>query len=70
MALTNRLRAATGANHSRPAYRSRVLGRLQDTRGEPRLRIRILAALVIFGLLLISAPLLMVPLVDWLMHQL
>jgi hypothetical protein len=47
-----------------------VLGRLQDTRGEPRLRIRILAALVIFGLLLISAPLLMVPLVDWLMHQL
>jgi hypothetical protein len=47
-----------------------VLGRLQDTRGEPRLRIRILAALVIFGLLLISAPLLMVPLVDWIAHQL
>jgi hypothetical protein len=47
-----------------------VLGRLQDTRGEPRLRIRILAALVIFGLLLISAPLLMVPLVDWIARQL
>jgi hypothetical protein len=47
-----------------------VLGRLQDTRGEPRLRIRILAAVIIFGLLVFSAPLLMIPLVDWIAHQL
>jgi hypothetical protein len=47
-----------------------VLGRLQDTRGAPRLRIRIVAALIIFGLLVFSAPLIMIPLVDWLAHQL
>jgi hypothetical protein len=47
-----------------------VLGRLQDTRGEPRLRIRMLAGLVIVGLLVISAPLLMIPLIDWLAHLL
>jgi hypothetical protein len=47
-----------------------MLGRLQDTRGEPRLRIRILAAVIIFGLLVFSAPLLMIPLVDWIAHQL
>ncbi|HEX3824265.1 MAG TPA: hypothetical protein VHV79_07355 [Mycobacteriales bacterium] len=47
-----------------------MLGRLQDTRGEPKLRIRILATLIIFGLLVFSAPLLMIPLVDWLAHQL
>jgi hypothetical protein len=47
-----------------------MLGRLQDTRGEPRLRIRVLAGLVVFGLLLITAPLVMIPLVDWLAHHL
>jgi hypothetical protein len=47
-----------------------VLGRLQDTRGEPRLRVRVLAALVILGLLMITAPLVMVPLIGWLAHQL
>jgi hypothetical protein len=54
----------------RSAYRSRVLGRLQDTRGAPRLRIRVVAALIIFGLLVFSAPLVMIPLVDWIAHQL
>ena len=47
-----------------------MLGRLQDTRGEPRLRIRVLASLVVFGLLLITAPLSMIPLIDWLAHHL
>jgi hypothetical protein len=47
-----------------------VLGRLQDTRGEPRLRIRIMAALVILGLLVFTAPIVMIPVIDWLAHQL
>jgi hypothetical protein len=47
-----------------------MLGRLQDTRGAPRLRIRLVAALIIFGLLVVSAPIVMIPLVDWLAHQL
>jgi hypothetical protein len=47
-----------------------VLGRLQDRRGAPRLRVRLTAALVIFGLLVFSAPILMIPLVDWIAHQL
>jgi hypothetical protein len=47
-----------------------VLGRLQDTRGEPRLRVRLTAALVIFGLLVFSAPIIMIPLVDWIARQL
>jgi hypothetical protein len=47
-----------------------VLGRLQDTRGEPRLRIRIMAALVVLGLLVFTAPIVMIPVIDWLAHQL
>lgn len=47
-----------------------VLGRLQDTRGEPRLRVRVLAALVVLGLLVLTAPLVMVPLIDWLSSHL
>ncbi len=47
-----------------------MLGRLQDTRGEPRLRIRIMAALVILGLLVFTAPIVMIPVIDWLAHQL
>jgi hypothetical protein len=47
-----------------------MLGRLQDTRGEPRLRVRVLAALVIVGLLVLTAPIVMVPLIDWLSTQL
>ena len=43
-----------------------MLGRLQDRRGEPRLRIRVLAALVITGMLILSAPLALVPVVRWL----
>jgi hypothetical protein len=47
-----------------------MLGRLQDTRGEPRLRIRALAALVIVGLIVLTAPIVVVPLITWLAHQL
>jgi hypothetical protein len=46
-----------------------MLGKLQDRRGEPNLRVRILASLVIFGLLLLTAPIVVVPVVDWLVHQ-
>jgi hypothetical protein len=45
------------------------LGRLQDTRGEPSLRTRATAALVILGLIVLTAPLVMVPLIDWLAHH-
>jgi hypothetical protein len=46
-----------------------VLGRLQDTRGEPRLRVRLLAAVIVFGLVVFTAPLIMIPLLNWLAHQ-
>ena len=50
----------------RRAYAAAMLGRLQDRRGEPNLRVRLLAALVIAGLLLLTAPLAMIPVVRWL----
>jgi hypothetical protein len=43
-----------------------MLGRLQDKRGEPTLRVRVLAALVIVGLLLLTAPLVVLPIARWL----
>lgn len=43
-----------------------MLGRLQDRRGEPRMRVRVLAALVIAGMVLLTAPLALVPVVRWL----
>lgn len=43
-----------------------MLGRLQDRRGEPTLRVRVLAALVIVGMVVLTAPLVVVPLVGWL----
>jgi hypothetical protein len=43
-----------------------MLGQLQDHRGGPRLRVRVLASLVIAGMLLLSAPLALIPLVRWL----
>jgi hypothetical protein len=46
-----------------------MLGRLQDTRGEPSLRTRALAALVIVGLIVLTAPLIVIPVVAWLAHQ-
>ena len=46
-----------------------VLGRLQDTRGEPSLRTRAMAALVIVGLVVLTAPIVVIPTVAWLAHQ-
>jgi hypothetical protein len=34
------------------------------------LRVRVTAALVIFGLLVLTAPIVMIPLVNWIAHQL
>lgn len=47
-----------------------MLGRLQDRRGEPRLRIRVLAAVVAVGLVVLTAPLVVIPVVGWLAHLL
>jgi hypothetical protein len=46
-----------------------MLGKLQDYRGEPKLRVRLLAALVILGIILLSAPIVMIPIARWLVHQ-
>ena len=43
-----------------------MLGRLQDRRGEPNLRTRALAVLVVVGLVVLTAPLVVLPLVRWL----
>jgi hypothetical protein len=46
-----------------------VLGRLQDRRGEPSLRTRAMAALVIVGLLVLTAPLVVIPVISWVAHH-
>jgi hypothetical protein len=51
------------------AYCRAMLG-LQDTRGEPGIRTRILAALVILGLVVFTAPLIVIPVISWLLRQL
>ncbi|MDQ1694721.1 MAG: hypothetical protein QOJ03_74 [Frankiaceae bacterium] len=43
-----------------------MLGRLQNRRGEPNLRVRMLAGLVIAGLVVLTAPLIVVPIAHWL----
>jgi hypothetical protein len=48
------------------SYASEVLGQLQDRRGRPNARTRLLAALVIVGLVVLTAPLVVIPLVGWL----
>ncbi|HVS67612.1 MAG TPA: hypothetical protein VHE56_03605 [Mycobacteriales bacterium] len=47
-----------------------MLGRLQDPRGAPALRTRAMAALVILGLVVLTAPLVVVPFVGWVSHHL
>jgi hypothetical protein len=47
-----------------------MLGRLQDRRGAPALRTRALAALVIVGMLVLTVPIVMIPLFDWAFRQL
>jgi hypothetical protein len=46
-----------------------MLGRLQDHRGAPALRTRAMAALVILGLVVLTAPLVVVPIVRWVAHH-
>jgi hypothetical protein len=43
-----------------------MLGRLQDRRGAPNLRTRALAALVVLGLVVLTAPLVVLPVAHWL----
>ena len=43
-----------------------MLGRLQDRTGSPNLRTRLLAAAVIVGMIILTAPLAVLPLVHWL----
>ncbi|HVX70094.1 MAG TPA: hypothetical protein VHA79_10430 [Mycobacteriales bacterium] len=47
-----------------------MLGRLQDRRGEPAMRTRAMAALVIVGMVVLTAPLVVVPIVRWIAHHL
>jgi hypothetical protein len=47
-----------------------MLGRLQDRRGEPNLRTRALAGLVVLGLVVLTAPLVVMPLLGWLARML
>jgi hypothetical protein len=47
-----------------------MLGRLQDRRGAPTLRVRALAGLVVVGMVVLTAPIVVVPVVGWLVHQL
>lgn len=42
-----------------------MLGRLQNRRGEPTLRVRALAGLVVVGLVVLTAPLVVLPVVHW-----
>ncbi len=44
-----------------------MLGGLQERRGgQPALRTRVLAALVVVGLMVLTAPVILVPLIRWL----
>ena len=47
-------------------YAQLVLGQLQGRRGEPNLRTRLLAALVVVGLVVLTAPLVVLPIMHWL----
>jgi hypothetical protein len=42
-----------------------MLGRLQDRTGSPNLRTRVLAGAVIVGLFVLTAPLVVLPLLHW-----
>jgi hypothetical protein len=47
-----------------------MLGQLQDHRGQPGLRTRALAAVIIVGLVVFSAPVVVIPVIEWLFRQL
>ena len=56
----------SGHASARPAYAPAMLGRLQDRTGSPNLRTRLLAAAVVVGLIVLTAPLAVLPVVHWL----
>jgi hypothetical protein len=60
LARTAQVPAAAFASYPRP-----MLGRLQDRRGDPNLRTRLLAVLVIVGMVVLTAPLVMIPIARW-----
>ena len=66
----DRLKIFSQQASPRSAYAPAMLGRLQDRRGEPRLRVRVLAALVIVGMVVLTAPLVVFPVVSWLADHL
>lgn len=47
-----------------PPYAPRVLSELRGPDGGPRLRVRLLALLVVLGMVALTAPLVVVPLVE------
>jgi hypothetical protein len=51
-------------------YAPDMLSRLRDARGEPSLRTRALAMLVIVGLVVLTAPVVVLPVIRALMHAL
>jgi hypothetical protein len=46
-----------------------MLGQLQDRRGQPGLRTRAMAALVIIGMIVFTAPIIVIPVIGWLIRQ-
>lgn len=46
-----------------------MLTRLRDPSGGPSLRVRLVSLLVVLGLVLITAPLVVVPLMHWLLDS-
>lgn len=48
--------------HGGTSYASNMLGQLQNRRGQPNLRTRLTAALVVLGLIVLTAPLVVLPL--------
>jgi hypothetical protein len=47
-------------------YARTVTPGLRNASGEPALRVRVIAALVLLGLVVLTAPVVVVPVLDWL----
>ena len=62
---SNPLKIFSGQASGPSAYAPAMLGRLQDRSGSPNLRTRLLAAAVVVGLIVLTAPLAVLPVVHW-----
>jgi hypothetical protein len=62
----NRLKIFSAQASAAPAYAPGMLGRLQDRTGSPNVRTRMLAGAVIVGMVVLTAPLVVLPVVHWL----